>query len=362
MSEFFQTLLESISTGGSPVYATVVATRGSTPQKAGAKAVFLPDGRVLGTIGGGCLEAETQRRALESLRDGQPRLVELYLNDDFGWDDGLICGGTAHVFVDPNISHAKQVVRALLEREAQRQPVALVTVVASPDPALRGSYHLVTESEVVSSIPACSEWQQSLRPTAAKAVEMGEALWEPLPSDAETRVYVEPILPRPVLLIAGAGHIGAAVCKLAAWLGFEVAVVDDRASFANSERLPDAATLIVEDPSKAVRDFPITPDTYVVIVTRGHRHDAKVLKECVHSDAAYIGMIGSRRKVTLIFSELVAEGCCTEERLRDIHSPVGLDIGAQSVEEIAVSIAAELVQARRKRRPPTATGRVLHEL
>lgn len=349
MSSFYETLLECIATGEPLVYAAVVKTSGSTPQKAGAKAVFLTDGRVLGTIGGGCLEAETQKRAMESLRDQKPRLFELSLNDDFGWDDGLICGGTASIFVDPQVSTGQEVFKALLARSAERERSCLVTVVQSSDEALVGSYHLVVDPGIVTSRPLPEEMVADVQQIAREAVGAEKELWREIPSVEGTVIYLDPVVPRPILLIVGAGHVGAALCRIASWLGFDVVVADDRASFANRERLPDAWQVIVEDPPSAVRDYPICPDTYIVIVTRGHRHDAKTLQECVNSHARYIGMIGSRRKVTMIFRELVEEGCCTEERLQDIHAPIGLDIGAQSVQEIAVSIAAELVQVRRER-------------
>ncbi|HEU4752532.1 MAG TPA: XdhC family protein, partial [Armatimonadota bacterium] len=161
-------------------------------------------------------------------------------------------------------------------------------------------------------------------------------------------VYFEPILPKPVCFIAGAGHIGTALCHYAARAGFEVAVVDDRASLCNAERLPDAEHVLVGDIVQTVREWPKTPDTYFVIVTRGHRHDAVVLREVVNSPLAYLGLIGSKRKILTVYEEFLAEGIATAEDLARIHAPIGLDIGATTVEEIALCIAAELVMARRK--------------
>jgi xanthine/CO dehydrogenase XdhC/CoxF family maturation factor len=163
--------------------------------------------------------------------------------------------------------------------------------------------------------------------------------------------YLEPILPKPTLLIAGAGHVGAALAHYAARIGFSVAVVDDRPAFASPERLPEAEQVIVDDIVATVRRFPKNPQTYVVIVTRGHRHDAVVLREVIGTPVAYVGMIGSRRKVLTIFEEFLAEGLATPEQLAGIHAPIGLDIGALSVDEIAVSIAAELIAVRRNGNP-----------
>lgn len=358
MESFFHIVAEHLASNQPMVLATVVRTRGSTPQKTGAKALFLPDGRILGTIGGGCLEAETQRRAMESLRDGQPRLFELNLNDDFGWDDGLICGGTAEVFLNPNMEDAREVYRRIIAAEESREPCALATVLQSPDSEIVGTHHLVVAGGTNSSRDLPPELRLSVERLGTLCMEkreplLADAAKQNLPEmclpESLSLAYVEPILPNPVLFIAGAGHVGAALCKLGAQLGFDVVVADDRATFANSERLLGASKILVDSPPEAVRAFTITPETYIVIVTRGHRHDATTLRECVNSEAAYLGMIGSRRKIRMIFDELIAEGLSTEDRLKTVHSPIGLDIGAETVEEIAVSIAAELIQVRKTR-------------
>jgi hypothetical protein len=152
-----------------------------------------------------------------------------------------------------------------------------------------------------------------------------------------------------VLLIMGAGHIGAALTHYASRIGFEVVVVDDRASFANRERLPDADQVLVDSVVDVARRWPKTPETYIVLVTRGHRNDAVALREVLGSPCAYIGMIGSRRKVLTIYEEFLAEGIATPEQLAQVHAPIGLDVGALTVDEIAVSIAAELIAVRRQR-------------
>ena len=158
-------------------------------------------------------------------------------------------------------------------------------------------------------------------------------------------VFLEPLQPRPTLLIAGAGHVGQALCHLGNWLDFDVVIVDDRADFASAERLPEADDIIVGDIETELRNYPITPLTYVVIVTRGHQHDESALHAVVESDARYIGLIGSRRKIKLIFDDLLDVGIPTE-RLQRVYAPVGLNINSKTVPEIAVSIAAQLIQIR----------------
>jgi xanthine dehydrogenase accessory factor len=148
-------------------------------------------------------------------------------------------------------------------------------------------------------------------------------------------------------VLCGGGHIGCAIGKLAAWCGFNVIAIDDRATFANKERFPDAAKIIVDDPAKIVKDLHYDEDTYICIVTRGHLHDAVILREVIHSKAAYIGMIGSKRKVRTIMEQFIKDGIATAEEFRRVHSPMGLAIRSISVEEIAISVLAELTAVRR---------------
>ncbi len=367
---FFQQILAHLEGGQPFALGTVVHTSGSTPQKAGARALFLPDGRVLGTLGGGCMEMEARRRALELIgaarRNPEPKqggerqdkedrtpehlLLDLHLDDDFGWDDGLICGGSSQILIQRlRSSDTHAVYAAAVALRAERGRGMLALVVAAPSPEDAGRTLLIPEEGAGVGALADDGLAAELRETARRLLrEGGEAPRRlPLVGGAAT-VYLEPILPRPVLLIVGAGHIGTAVSHYAARIGFEVVVTDDRASFANRERLPDADEVIVDQGVEMARRWPKTPETYVLLVTRGHRNDAVVLREVIGSPCAYIGMIGSRRKVLTIFNEFLAEGIATPEQLARVHAPVGLDIGALTVDEIAVSIAAELISVRRQ--------------
>jgi xanthine dehydrogenase accessory factor len=168
----------------------------------------------------------------------------------------------------------------------------------------------------------------------------------PGPKVNQTLHFLEPVTPLPRLLVVGAGHIGQAVARQARWLGFEVTVIDDRSEFARPERFDEGTKLIVSDIETAVRNFPTSSDTYIVIVTRGHRHDAEALRACIHSPAAYLGMIGSRHKIALLKERFLSAGWASAPDWKRIHAPIGLKIGSKTVEEIAVSIAAELVQVR----------------
>lgn len=256
-----QELLEAIAgvlaRGERAALVTIVRTSGSTPQRVGAKMLVHEDGRLTGTIGGGCYENDAAGKARLVTRSGQAQVVQYELNDDFAEESGLICGGRMDVFI-------------------------------------------------------------------------------------------EPVAPPPDLFIVGAGHVGFHVAPLAAAVGFRVHVIDDRSAFANAERFPAAAEVVVDDIPAWLGRASFPRGSHVVVVTRGHRHDLEAIRELAPRELAYLGLIGSRAKVARLFDALVAEGL-PAEALRRVHAPIGLDIGAVTPEEIAVSIVAELIAVRRGR-------------
>ena len=293
MLDLLHELLRRVDAGEAVGACVVAQTRGSTPQKAGALMLVLGDGRTLGTLGGGCVEAEVRVRALRLMLAGQSRLMTFKLDDDYGWDDGLVCGGTMRIAVQ-TVTLAKMW-RGVAESLAAGRPATLGLTV--PDEA-GGSFTFAHEVE-----------------------------------------------PAPRLVIAGAGHVGGTLAELAGGLGFALTVVDDRPGLATAARLP-GATLVIGEIEKELSRLPLGTNSYVVIVTRGHRHDARALAAVVSSPARYVGLIGSKRKVVTILQRLRDDGVPRED-LERVRSPIGLDIGAVTPAEIAVSIAAELVAVRR---------------
>jgi xanthine dehydrogenase accessory factor len=296
MLHLLDEILRRVTVGETVALCVVVATRGSTPQGAGAKMLCLLDGSIVGTLGGGCVEAEVRQRALELAAAGRSQLLKFHLDSDYGWDDGLICGGAMDV---------------------------LVQVIG----------------------PGCDLTPFRGLVDALRAGESARLIL-PYARDGKDCQYLEELSPPPVLVIAGAGHVGQSLATLMAASGFDVDVIDDRADYASRQRFPQARRLFVGAPEGVLRDYPITGNTYVVIVTRGHRNDGRALEAVVRSSARYIGLIGSRSKIKLIYADLVARGYSIDELLR-VHAPIGLDVGAVTVPEIAVSIAAELVAVRR---------------
>ena len=249
--EVFAALGEALSRGDEAALVTIVSSNGSTPQRVGAKMLVFEDGRIVGTVGGGCYEADAIGKARQVLATRKPATVKYDLNDDFAEETGLMCGG-------------------------------------------------------------------------------------------QMEVFIEPIEASPAVYVFGAGHVGYYLGRVAHDAGFAVHVVDDRAAFANTERFPFAASVVVDDIPAWLARTTLPATAYAVIVTRGHRSDLDVLRAL-----GYIGLIGSRAKVTRLYEQVLGGAGVSPELLARIHAPIGLDLGAVTPQEIAVSIAAELIAVRR---------------
>jgi len=252
--EVFAAVADALDRGESAALVTIISTTGSTPQRVGAKMLVFADGRIVGTIGGGCYENDAFWKAREAITSRRPQVVHYELSDDFAQETGLICGG-------------------------------------------------------------------------------------------QMDVYIEPIEPSPELYIVGAGHVGFHLAKLAHEVGFRVHVVDDREKFANADRFPHAAEVVAEDIPVWIARSNIPAHAYVVIVTRGHTNDLEALRALAPRELRYLGLIGSRAKVARIYDQLVSDQM-PSELLKHVHAPIGLDIGAVTPQEIAVSILAELIAVK----------------
>jgi xanthine dehydrogenase accessory factor len=253
--DIYEEIVQLRRDGRRGAVATIVNVRGSIPSFKTAKMLVRDDGSIVGTIGGGCVEAEVWQAAREVMESEKPRTLSFNLNQDPKYDTGLLCGGTLDIFI-------------------------------------------------------------------------------------------EPVLPPALLYIFGAGHVSVSLYKVAKDAGFEVTVVDDRAAYSNRERFPEAKEVFAQDFDQAMARLTPNESSYIVIVTRGHRDDMRVLRWAVQTPARYIGMIGSKRKTIAVFRELTKEGL-SPQLFERVHAPVGLDIGAITPEEIAVAIAAELIATRR---------------
>jgi xanthine dehydrogenase accessory factor len=253
--DIFDEIVRLRKLGHKCALATIVQVRGSIPSFESAKLLVREDGSMLGTIGGGCVEAEVWNAAREVIETEKPRHLNFSLGQDAAYDNGLICGGQLNVFV-------------------------------------------------------------------------------------------EPVIPQPSAIIFGAGHISKSLSKVATLAGFRTVIVDDREQFANRERFPEADEIHAGEYEEVFPALSVNETSYVVIVTRGHRDDMRVLRWAVGTDARYISMIGSKRKVISVIKELEKEGVPAAAFER-IFAPMGFEIGAVTPEEIAVSVVAEMIAVRR---------------
>ncbi|MDP6113392.1 MAG: XdhC family protein, partial [Planctomycetota bacterium] len=295
MRDLYDQIIELSQAGLKCALCTLVSTRGSTPQEAGAKLLVFPDGKTAGTIGGGCVEAEVRRRALQALDSGSPQVMDFVLDHDFGWDDGLICGGRMDVFVDVLDEQSAAIFQELRNRVEAKSPVVLGSFIKGENAGAKFLY-AAEENELIGL--EGGESSEDIRKAARSSRTANETSLLPV-AESEDQVFLEPHLPKPTLLIAGAGHVGQALAHQGQLLDFEVVVVDDRETFANPNVLPDADKIIVDDIPRGLKEFPVDEDTYIVIVTRGHLHDQDALFSVIDRPAAYKGLIGSRRKIRM---------------------------------------------------------------
>jgi xanthine dehydrogenase accessory factor len=301
MPTFYASLAAAAMADEPVALGVITEVKGSSPQKVGAKALFYGDGRIVGTMGGGCLEAEIQDRARQSLHTGKPETFDLILDHDFGWDDGLICGGRVGGVILPRIHAAAPIWAELARRE---------------------------------------------RPRAWGLTQDFQIAWADAPDDPATWRYRETVTPPCALWIAGAGHIAQAVAPLALGLDFTVTVFDDRPALANHQFFPKDVVLRVGEWEKMLAEPFTVPGTFGLIVTRGHRHDALVLRHWIDRGFTFLGMIGSQRKARTIRDHFLAEKIGGETALAELSCPVGVEIAAQTVPEIAISILAQYIDQR----------------
>jgi xanthine dehydrogenase accessory factor len=344
-------LLELLRSGERIVLATVVRTTGSTPQKPGSSALFGEKGLIAGTVGGGILEGEVQEIAQHVLISEVSDQYYFDLDSGQG-EEGAICGGAAEVLVDGNPQQHRQSLEAMELALSRRKEGNMLTMVSSQPGTGRSIERYWIPSDKKPALPRSldPELRRSLSAHLASGTASGfsEIVHRTRPDSGTWNVFIEPFRPLPRLVIAGAGHVGKALAHLASLLEFEITIIDDRLDYACKENIPDADHFIVADIGSAMRDQKPGPDTYVVIVTRGHHHDGAALKPCIGSGAAYIGMIGSANKVAVLKKKFLDEGWATPDQWAKIHTPIGIPIGSKTVQEIAVSIAAELVSVRSK--------------
>jgi xanthine dehydrogenase accessory factor len=353
----YREVKQFLENGETLAMATIVSTLGSTPREVGAKMVVTASGEILGTVGGGCGEAEVRRQAVEVIRSRKPAMVKVELLDDIESDSPAVCGGILNIFVDPWWKDPEADICSKLSDElikvADAGDAAVMSTVlhaegfddvASGEKALirhgaASSGNIINQELRLAVVQQAEIW---LRREQSRQV----ALTFP-GSERKAEVFFEVIPAIRKIIIVGAGHLAVPLVKFAKILGFHITVLDDRVMYANRERFPDIDEVLVGDMAETLRKIEITPYTYIVLITRGHQFDEPCLRAVIHSPAKYIGMIGSKRRVKACFIRFRDEEGIPDELLKRVYAPIGLDIKAESPEEIALSIISEIVKVRR---------------
>jgi xanthine dehydrogenase accessory factor len=325
--------------------ATVIQTWGSSPRRAGAKMALTPDGKITGSVSGGCVEGAVFESGVETMQTGRPQLLKFGVADETAWEVGLACGGQIEVFVQPLDAaiFAAQSTEILANR-----PYGLASVVDGPTGLLGGEV-LVTQDRVTTSLE--ESLAEILAQKARPAMKAGRSQrfsfdWK----DETLQVFVEVVNPPPTLVIVGGVHIAIALTAIAKTLGYTTLLVDPRRAFGNAERFPQVDRLIPAWPEEAFEEIHLNSETAVAMLTHDPKIDDPALKIALNSPAFYVGALGSRKTQDKRRQRLLAEGL-TPEQLDRLYGPIGLDIGGETPEEIAVAIMAQIVAARRSRQP-----------
>ena len=336
------------------VLATVTKTSGSTPQKPGSSALFGEDGLICGTVGGGVVEGRVAKLASEAMKTKRSGHFRFNLANKISNKEEAICGGQISVLIDANLKNSVSIFEEIRKAAELRIPGVLITMVTryTEETVLINRYWMT--QQIKPEMPA--DFSERIVPVVDEMLSKGQygdyrELVLSIPDEEpESLFFLEALFPPQKLIIAGAGHIGRALAHLGSMVDFEVTVIDDRPEFANFENIPDADHLIVKDIGKAMAELNKNGDTFVVIVTRGHKNDAEALKPCIGANLAYTGMIGSKSKIASMKTDFMNNGWATQKEWNSIYSPVGLEIKSTTVEEIAISIAAQLILVRNSKK------------
>jgi xanthine dehydrogenase accessory factor len=340
---FFECLMRHLDDDAPVVIATVISRSGSGPREPGAAMLVRPDGKTVGTIGGGILEARVSDLARSVFESAAPQLKTFNLANAQAAVEGMICGGRVEVLIDyvaAQDTEKKKILKTVMQALSAHRSVTLITSIRRQPDGIRTGFGLIRKE----GIAAGSVEMADVHSDIFLKYRNGPAAL--IPIDESLRYFFQPIRPEAPIFILGAGHIGAALAPICRFLGFHTVIIDDRAEFANRSRFPDADDIrCIDTFTDCFKQGEIDPNSHIVIVTRGHLHDQTVLSQALKTDAGYIGMIGSRKKRDITYAALRGTGF-SEKDLHRVHCPIGLDIGANTPAEIAVSIASEIIRIR----------------
>ncbi len=352
MKEIYPRIIELFHNDRFSVLATIIKQAGPSPRGIGTKCLIMEDGSFTGTIGGGIVEAKVITEAAKVFDTGMPVRLPFSLKGSDVSDTDMLCGGDLEVFLEPvspkHISHLSIFEKAF--KIINRGGAGLIATVIKEDRWKWGDVpkmFIEKEGQRIGSLLGGQAMDEDLVEKLETILESRQPLLLTLEDGSKNpvEIFVEPLVAKPVLYVFGGGHVSEQIVPLAAKVHFQVVVIDDRQEFANTKNFPDA-TEVHQFPFDGVMNrLPVDESSFLVIVTRGHTQDKDVLSQALKTDAKYIGMIGSSRKRNIIYEKLSEEGF-TEDDLSRVYSPIGLGIGAETPQEIAVSIVAEIIKVR----------------
>lgn len=371
MKDLFRKIHEVVKQGQKVALATIVSSKGSLPMSKRAKMLVFQDGSIMGTIGGGILEADVIEEAKHVLLHGTSKIVKVELTSTQIEADGLTCGGTVEIFIEFFPSETDlSVVDEIIQTYSESRTAVVVTllntytsqaadqtevfagcchkVVIGDGGTLTGTFEDETIDAKIVELARPQLGQPGLKTTIfdlSQDQSRTLGIWP----QTQLRFFLETILPAPTAYLFGGGHVSLALSKILHFIGFNYVVIDDRQEFLTRERFPEAKEFVHHAFENVFDELSLTShSSYVIIVTRGHKSDLVVLEQAIRADVKYIGMIGSKRKIQLLLQHLQEQGI-DQALLDTIHAPIGLEIEADTPEEIAISIAAELIKVRRSR-------------
>jgi xanthine dehydrogenase accessory factor len=349
MEDIYSEIVKALEKKEKLALATLITRVGSAPRAVGAKYLVKGDGTSSGSIGGGCVEAEVWQEAQKVMEKREGRILHFDLTSEQLAEGGLICGGNIDIFLEPLREELLNIYKEAARVRQKGGSAILVTLVSvdSAFPKGEGSKVLMkTSGEKIGFLSGGLELENKiLREGEASLKEKKPKVLVLSSENRRMEILLEPIFSEPTVYIFGGGHVSEQVAPLAKKVHFKVVVIDDREMFANRSRFPEADEVIVSEFEKCFDKVNIDGSSYIVIVTRGHLYDGYVLEQAVKSEARYIGMIGSKKKIRTLYQNLMEKGM-VKETLDRVHAPIGIDINSETPEEIAVSIVAELVKVR----------------
>jgi len=355
MKDIYTEIVNALGKREKLALATIINRVGSAPREAGAKYLIKKDGTTIGSIGGGCVEADVWQGAQKAMEKGEGSIFHFNLTSEQLAEGGLICGGNIDIFLEPLKEDSLNIYREIDNLRQQGGSGLLATVISIDGgyPRREGIKVFIKASGKKAGSLFMGEmlegriFKELERLLKTNKIEIMAIRSEETTHDwKNVEILLEPIVSKPTVYIFGAGHISQQLVPLLKKVHFRVFVIDDREMFANRERFPEADEVMVMEFENAFDQVPIDQSSFIVIVTRGHIYDGLVLSRAVLTGARYIGMIGSKKKIHTLYKNLLGEGV-PKEALERVYAPIGLDIGSETPEEIAVSIVAQLIQERR---------------